>query len=244
MPHVPDSQHDSHDLELIAASAAGELTGDDQERAAALVAGCSECAVLVDDIRLIAAALPTLPVPARPRDFRLTPGQAASLQPRGWTRFAATLASPRFSRAAPLGTVMAALGLVAVLVAGGGLPSSATAPTGAASAAGAPVAGDGATPGQEPAPQRALTGNAGTGPAAPSAAPSGASALELAPEATTGPADGAASDTDVAAATTDAMSSAPTSSFPPLLIVGIVLLIGGIVLVAARLIATRLARAP
>src|SRR5690242_20762810 len=104
MPHLPDTQHPDHDLELVAAYAAGDATGADLERATALVAACADCAALHHDLRSIAAAMPELPAPARPRDFRLTPEQAASLRPSGIRGILATLSGPRFSFATPLGT--------------------------------------------------------------------------------------------------------------------------------------------
>ena len=122
MPHLPDSQHPDHDLELIAAYAAGDATGPELERATALVAACEDCAALHHDLRSIAAAMPTMPAPARTRDFRLTPEQAAELRPKGLRGLLATLSGPRFSFATPLGTGLAALGIVGVLVASGGLP--------------------------------------------------------------------------------------------------------------------------
>ena len=125
MPHLPDSQHPEHDLELIAAYAAGDATGPDLERATAQVAACDECAALHHDLRSIAAAMPELPAPARTRDFTLTPEQAATLRPTGIRGLLATLSGPRFSFATPVGTGLAALGIVGVLVAsGGGLPAS------------------------------------------------------------------------------------------------------------------------
>jgi hypothetical protein len=123
MPHLPDSQHPDHDLELVAAYAAGDAAGPELERATALVSTCAECAALHHDLRAIAAAMPELPAPARRRDFRLTPEQAASLRPSGIRGLLATLSGPRFSFATPLGTGLAALGIVGVLVASGGLPS-------------------------------------------------------------------------------------------------------------------------
>ena len=78
MPHIPDNVHDTHDLELVAAHAAGDAQGPALDQAMALVAGCTECAALHHDLRAIAAAMPELPAPVRPRDFRLTPEQAAS----------------------------------------------------------------------------------------------------------------------------------------------------------------------
>ena len=85
---------------------------------------CDECAALHHDLRSIAAAMPTIPAPARRRDFRLTPEQAAELRPRGIRALLATLSGPRFSFATPVGTGLAALGIVGVLVATGGLPAS------------------------------------------------------------------------------------------------------------------------
>jgi hypothetical protein len=123
MPHLPDSQHPGHDLELIAAYAAGDATGPELERATALVAECDDCAALHHDLRSIAAAMPELPAPARTRDFMLTPEQAAGLRPTGIRGLLATLSGPRFSFATPLGTGLAALGIVGVLVASGGLPT-------------------------------------------------------------------------------------------------------------------------
>ena len=70
---------------------------------------------------------PRLPAPARTRDFRLTPEQAASLRPAGWRRLLAPFAGPRFAFAGPLGTGLATLGLAGFLVAGSfGVPLAAT----------------------------------------------------------------------------------------------------------------------
>jgi hypothetical protein len=117
MPHVPDHQTD-HDPLLVAAYAAGDAEGDGLDRARELVATCTECAVLHHDLRAIAAAMPATPAPARTRDFRLSPEQAAQLRPAGWRRLLAPLAGPRFAFAAPLGGSLAALGIAGILVAG------------------------------------------------------------------------------------------------------------------------------
>ena len=118
MPHVPD--HATHDPELVAAYAAGDATGPDLASATELVASCTECADLHRDLRAIATALPELPPAVRPRDFRITPEQAASLQPSGWRGVLAAFASPRFKLAAPLGTGLAAAGLAGLLLANPG----------------------------------------------------------------------------------------------------------------------------
>jgi hypothetical protein len=125
MPHIPD--HQTHDPELVAAYAAGDATGPDLATATELVASCTACADLHRDLRAIASALPELPPAVRPRDFRITPEQAASLQPSGWRGVLAAFASPRFKLAAPLGTGLAAAGLAGLLLASpGGLQPAAS----------------------------------------------------------------------------------------------------------------------
>ena len=134
MPHIPDSAHDTHDLELVAAYAAGDARDADLERAVALVASCADCAALHHDLRAISAAMPDLPARPRSRDFRLTPAQAAALRPSGLRGLLGALSGPRFAFATPLGTGLAALGIVGVLVASGGLPASSPSAGAAASA--------------------------------------------------------------------------------------------------------------
>ncbi len=141
MPHIPD--HATHDPELVAAYAAGDATGPDLASATELVASCTECADLHRDLRAIASALPELPPAVRPRDFRITPEQAASLQPSGWRGVLAAFASPRFKLAAPLGTGLAAAGLAGLLLASPGAvahpASTGSTVDGAGSAAQVPV---------------------------------------------------------------------------------------------------------
>jgi len=124
MPHhgADPADHAAHDPLLVAAYAAGDAAGEELEVVTALVAACAACATLHHDLRAIAAALPLMPAPRRTRDFRLTAGQAASLRPTGWRRVLAPFAGPRFAFAAPLGSGLAALGIVGLLLAGTGLP--------------------------------------------------------------------------------------------------------------------------
>lgn len=116
MPHVPDLNHDAHDLELIVEHAAGDASGARLDAATALVTSCAACAELHADLRAIAAAMPQLPVPSRTRDYRLSPQQAAALRPSGWRRLLAALAAPKLAFTAPLGTGLAALGIAGLLV--------------------------------------------------------------------------------------------------------------------------------
>ena len=215
MPH-PDpapldpvpADHAAHDAVLVAAYAAGDAEGLALETATALVAGCADCAALHHDLRAIAAALPELPAPARTRDFRLTPGQAASLRPAGWRRLLVPFAGPRFAFAAPLGSGLAALGIVGILLAGTGLPlggatagavpaeaplmgASSTADDGSAN-----VAAASAAPSAEVrAPVAAPQGVAGVAPAASGEAAAGTDKnAAFGPDASTEPVAGAAAD--------------------------------------------------
>jgi hypothetical protein len=251
MPHLPDSQHPDHDLELVAAYAAGDAAGPELERATALVSTCAECAALHHDLRAIAAAMPELPAPARRRDFRLTLEQAASLRPSGIRGLLATLSGPRFSFATPLGTGLAALGIVGVLVASGGLPSGGgtAAPQPEAPAAAEMAAPASAAPaegmyaaGAQPADESPA---ASAAPAERAPAPSDV-ALKAAPApiaepsppaAGTGAYAGPTQTTDVAEAMAETGSDARLG-------LAVLLVFVGAALVAARLVARRLARAP
>ena len=176
MPHIPDSRHSDHDPLAIAAYAAGDATGTELQLASDLVASCADCAALHDDLRAISAALPELPAPVRPRDFTLTPEQAASLRPSGWRRFLAPLAGPRFAFAGPLGGGLATLGIAGLLVAGSlGAP---VAGTGAGSAA-APESTD-----QQQITMQAPASPEASAPVAAAPAPEGAAPVpEVGPQA-------------------------------------------------------------
>ena len=233
MPHIPDNVHDTHDLELVAAHAAGDAQGPALDQAMALVAGCTECAALHHDLRAIAAALPELPAPVRPRDFRLTPEQAASLRPSGIRGFLAAFSGPRFAFATPLGTGLAALGIVGVLVASGGFVSGGTA--GARNDAAAVTA-----PEVAPAPSAAAMYVASAAPAAEVPAPSSEALTGVSQKAT--PADPAAGTGPADATTVTADASTTASS--PLGVLSLVIVFIGAALVGARLVARRSARAP
>ena len=151
-PDVRSTSHDRHDVLLVAALAAGDLAGTDRDHATDLIETCAECATLHDDLVAIARATSTVPPPitSRPRDFRLTPEQAARLRPSGWRRFAGVLAGPRLAFTRPLGIGLATIGLAGLLLMnvslGASLGSSAAAPAvggpaPAANAAGADAAG-------------------------------------------------------------------------------------------------------
>jgi hypothetical protein len=76
--------HETHDATLIAGHAAGDLAGTPRLLAERLLATCEDCTRLHADLRTIAAATRTLPVPAAAtRDFRITRAQADRLRRGG-----------------------------------------------------------------------------------------------------------------------------------------------------------------
>jgi len=158
MPNRPPTAHAEHDLVLVAAHAAGDVTPAERTTAEALLAACPDCRELADDLRAIAAATAAMPAPARTRDFTLRPEDAARLRPRGWRRLAAALGPRRLELTRPLAPVLMTLGVVGLLVSGlpllqasaGGLGSAGSASQridAAASAAPAPAAAAAASPG-------------------------------------------------------------------------------------------------
>jgi hypothetical protein len=121
MPHVSDvrsTSHDRHDPMLVAALAADDLAGTDRDQAIALTRSCPECATLHDDLLALARATAATPPPiaTRPRDFRLTPADAARLRPSGWRRLVAAASSSRTIFSRPIGAGLATLGLVGLLI--------------------------------------------------------------------------------------------------------------------------------
>jgi hypothetical protein len=110
-------RHTEHDLLLVAASAAGDLEGDDLALADALVGACGECATLAADLIAISRATAAMPEPSRPRDFFLRPADAERLRPHGLRRLVAAIAGPRTQLARPLAGGLMMLGIAGLLVA-------------------------------------------------------------------------------------------------------------------------------
>ena len=121
-------EHDRHDLELIARVAAGDGSPADLRMAQAQRAECSECRALDSDLRAIATSTRALAndgaAVRAPRDFRLTPKDAARLRGRGLGGFFPTR----------LGGALVAMGIVGILFGSGvvnvfsGLGSAGAAP--------------------------------------------------------------------------------------------------------------------
>jgi hypothetical protein len=65
---------------------------------------------------VIARATAALPAAVRPRDFQLSPEQAARLRPAGWRRFVAAFASPRLAMTRQLGVGLTTLGIAGLML--------------------------------------------------------------------------------------------------------------------------------
>ena len=110
----PSTGHANHDESLVVRLYGNDVGPDERALALDLVAGCEECAALFADLGEIASATAALPTPARPRDFMLTPADAARLRPAEPAR--GRSAWRDFTR--QLGGAFATLGLVGIIVAG------------------------------------------------------------------------------------------------------------------------------
>jgi hypothetical protein len=112
--------HSAHDLTLISSladrDAAEAFRAEELTAARAQLDGCSECAAAHRDLLDLMAGMRSSAAPSRPRDFRLTPDDAARLQPGGIRGFLRTIGSARDGLTRPLAVGLTTLGLVAVLV--------------------------------------------------------------------------------------------------------------------------------
>ena len=111
------SSHASHDTILVASLADHSLAKSEREAADALVAACASCAALHADLVALTAATRAMPTPSRPRDYTLTPADAARLRPGGWRRWVAAIGTSRDAFSRPLAVGLTTLGLAGLLVA-------------------------------------------------------------------------------------------------------------------------------
>jgi hypothetical protein len=119
----PPADHAAHDPLLIARAASDDdLTPTEQAAVADRLATCADCAQLHADLLAMTAGLRTdLPLPRRPRDFRLSPD--ALVRGLSWReRLSRGLAGPALR---PLAATICALGLL-VAVTGAVLPRAAS----------------------------------------------------------------------------------------------------------------------
>lgn len=264
--------HARHDELLVARFAAGDFEAAERTAAERLVASCPSCRELHSDIATLMQATPAaLPVPRRRRDFRLSAAEADRLQGSLVDRLLARLAAPSLGVLQPLGAAAVAIGLVLVVAnalpqsfmagsAGGAPTMGAPAAPGATMAppAAAPSAAEGYGGYQADSSTSTLAGapasrapdeltpaasSRGVGgyDAAGNPIPAGSPALRhsgepardrLSAEAT--PGGGGAS--------AEAAAEAPT--VPAWAIIGLLILLGGIAVLAARWIALRQMRDP
>lgn len=138
---TPASAHAAHDLTIIAAMAARvpDLSEVQTGAARQQLAACGACTDLLADLVALQVALPSTSTPSRPRDFSLTPADAARLRSGGWRRVLGFFGSARDNISRPLAIGFTTLGFAALLVAA--LPSMYSAGGGQAilSTVGAPI---------------------------------------------------------------------------------------------------------
>ena len=117
------SAHAAHDLTIIAALAARTPDPSDVQVGSAReqLAACNACTDLLADLVALQAVLPTTSTPSRPRDFSLTPTDAARLRRDGWRRILGFFGSARDNISRPLAIGFTTLGIAGLLVAA--LPS-------------------------------------------------------------------------------------------------------------------------
>ena len=205
------------------------------------MASCGDCRSLFADLRAVSAvAASDLPRPVRPRDFRITPEQARHSRGSIFTRFLERLAAPGLGILQPVGGLAAALGLALIVLNGpllGGMSAGAALPANDSAVS----ATAGGLPGAAPMASasgiigRASEGYSGTGssPAATIIATPPPDMAGAGPTFTAAPSDQRET---LRALDADAGSRTPV---PVPMLAGVVLLGGGLLMVALRVLARR-----
>lgn len=206
--------HDGHDRLLVLRHAAGDpLDAAETQAVTALLAACPACAALPTETTAIARSVATLPVPPRPRDFRIAGTPAAAARRGRLARFLDGLPVLRMPVLQPVAGAALAIGLVVagigalppgVLPNGGGDPA-ADAPKVVADAS--PAAFAASADVMSPAPVAVRM-------EASSPAPDGAetAARMAAPDAASPAADAAAADAAPAESAPEAGGTAPEAA--------------------------------
>lgn len=136
---MADATHAVHDPLSLAASIDGEgALGTAWTRA------CGACATLLGDLLAIRRAIPDAAVPARPRDFRLTAADAATLRRGRLGTWFAAIGTARDAVTRPVATSLVGLGLAGLLL---GVIPTASVPAGVAGGPGVGITGE--APGAE-----------------------------------------------------------------------------------------------
>ena len=196
--------HATHDPVLVAALTDRSPTATERAEAEALVAGCSLCAQLHADLVVLGAAARAMPTPVRPRDFVLTPADAARLRPTGWRRLVGAFGTARDGFSRPLAVGLTTLGLAGLLVTT--VPSILPA---SSATSGGPSAAQDSSGGISSMPATVVGAAEGRSSSVPAPLAPGASAIADAP---TGPPFAAAAASAPAAAASPAPAAAAASN--------------------------------
>ena len=114
------TDHDTHDLLLVAAHAAGDIGSRGRSRTELQLAGCRDCADLRAELVAIAAATNRLPAPRRSREFTLSREDAARLRRPSLRRILVDLAGPRGLIGRPVAAAVTSLGVAGIVLASAG----------------------------------------------------------------------------------------------------------------------------
>jgi hypothetical protein len=151
-PNEPTTPHASHDRLLIVAGLEADASAVERSRLERQLRDCADCRALAADLAAISASIRSdLPLPRRPRDFRLSADQAARLRGSPLSRLLERLAAPGFGTLQPLAGVAMALGLTLIVL------NSISLPLGGSAAAPAALNADDRTITSEGAPGAAAT---------------------------------------------------------------------------------------
>lgn len=234
--------HTTHDVVLLAAVADRDPDPVARQTVARMIGDCGQCAAIAEDLRLLAIGLADLPpsLPA-PRDMRLTQADAARLRRGGlWRSILRPFGATGLPALRPLAGALTALGLAGLLLSTVplGLPGRAAMfDVGKAVGNGAAVPAASTAAVLAPTQLSAASDAAGgPGELAPSAAPRSA---ETARPPTTDTTSQAHASSVPATIVPAGGAGAGGSSIPTLTLISIVLLGGGLGLLALRLLAGR-----
>jgi hypothetical protein len=194
------SDHAAHDPMWMAALATKDpdLAPAELVRAQAALESCGACAELFADLVAVSAAIPSAAIPARPRDFTLTPADAARLRSRGLRRWFSSIGSVRDGITFPLALGLTTMGIAGLLLA--------TVPGALSGAGGAAQVLSTVGSAVEPA-----SGGGNSAASAPAAVPAPIAASSAAPAATAAPAAASSpGESESTKAEFGAMSAAPS----------------------------------
>lgn len=248
------SEHSGHDQVLLARLAGDDLDPSERSTAEALRSACPECRQLHDDLLVLMRATTDLPALRRHRDFRLSPEQAARLRGSWLDRVMERLAAPSLGVLQPLAGAAMALGLTLLVVNALPFPQG-SAGGAAASPAAAPIPAEGGAP-ETTGGRATMSAESNTDTSASqipdrltSPTPSYRAAYAASPSPTTGSlagpdAFGSPTDEGLEAMEQQRDRLALQTSGPDWLIIGVLLIIAGLAIFLARLLAVRQMRDP